>query len=671
MYLTLLSYAFFSGCASLQAQRSGIDFQEGPFQRIYAERTDSELLGVGSKEIKLLDQTTTDEGIAFRFQSRPMCLKRDFYNDILRSEKYGKTFLGNTFAQGQTLGWLIDLGIIGGTYLALTQFRQEDTQLWPELTTLSVAAVGISINSLSMYNALENRYQESTSEKESLVSCGNWGVDSEIDLTGRDDLSSFAAQRSEQKLILPRSELTKMWLNQKTADLTMTWKAKSKDFSNSEALEQTLKITPQPEWLCSIIASEELNNYLQSQRPKDSFPLTNELSCTEEMRSSICQNGIVLAQRSQYDLQSGSFKHPNGRLKLDDVEQYIRECGSDKEWSNTFENGVSTLIEEGGGLVEIGELIDTHDSFISTEYSGKMKKDLLRYSFRGIMEEYDREGQLYLSSTLIRYLDDPGIPGRTRSRYRNKIRKQLEDGYQSCSDIWPSPTAPCLESFIKLITSSNEMSQFYLQEQFNTCTEEDMQLNKLCIIPLMQHTEIFGTRWKDGIERDWKKSVYRNARTMLKSKGMPAKRINQSLVYLTSWEPYLGTDWKDRFVLLNIRPLVDDMLSVQLEDQSPSSYEISAKIVSNYRAVLGDKWSRRQRDRIDKEQNRWLNQSDRAASRQKKALRRSRCSVWSYPSIAACSSRYMGFEECTPKPTITKRVYPDCSPMKKSKCICP
>ena len=158
---------------------------------------------------------------------------------------------------------------------------------------------------------------------------------------------------------------------------------------------------------------------------------------------------------------------------------------------------------------------------------------------------------------------------------------------------------------------------------------------------------------------------------MLKADGMPAKRINQSLVYLQSWEPYLGSKWKNRFVNLNIQPIVDEMIATHLEDQSPSSYEISARIVSNYESVLGEKWSRRKRSGIDKSQSRWLNQSDCAADRQKKALQRSRCSIWSYPSIATCSSRYMGFEECTTKPTINKRVYPNCSPIKKEKCICP
>ena len=105
MYLPLLSYAFFTGCASLQAQRSGSDFQQGPFRRIYAERTDSELLGIGNKELKLIKKETTEAGVSFEFHSRPMCLKRDYYQDLLLSEKNGQAIVGANFIQGQALGW--------------------------------------------------------------------------------------------------------------------------------------------------------------------------------------------------------------------------------------------------------------------------------------------------------------------------------------------------------------------------------------------------------------------------------------------------------------------------------------------------------------------------------------------------------------------------------------
>ena len=331
---------------------------------------------------------------------------------------------------------------------------------------------------------LENRFQEAGSEKESLVACGSWAPENEISLVAYHQKELIRAKRIEQQLVLQKSDLSKLWLKQKTPTLNISWQAKSKDFSAKIA--QTLNMKPTAEWLCSILSSEELRIHLQRLPPSDSFSLSQKTSCQAEVKQVICKNALSLAKESQYNIQTVAFKHQNGSLKLDQVERYIEECGNEETWSKTFSQGVSTLIDKNGGLVEIGEFIDTHDSFISTRYSGKMKQDLLRYSFRGILDRYDREEQLYLLNMLLRYIDDPGISSSSRRRYQSRIRNRLEDSYQSCSDIWPSPTAPCLESFLKLITNSNEARSFYLKEQFNTCAEEDMQLNQLCIFPHMQ-----------------------------------------------------------------------------------------------------------------------------------------------------------------------------------------
>ena len=217
----------------------------------------------------------------------------------------------------------------------------------------------------------------------------------------------------------------------------------------------------------------------------------------------------------------------------------------------------------------------------------------------------------------------------------------------------------------------NEIQISYLKEQFVSCSEKDMEIHKLCILPLKDHAENYGARWSTQIQDTWKRTVLRNARMMLKEDTPPAKRINQSLMYMQSWEPYLGEDWLQGFVQNYLRPQIESMVQSQIQDQSQASFEVGAKIVENYRNVLGDRWANRMRSTINSKENRSLNQADKQASKEARKLKNSPCSLWRYPKSASCSSRFSGFEECTRKPTINTRVYPKCIPQKVKKCLCP
>merc|ERR1711965_551215 len=106
------------------------------------------------------------------------------------------------------------------------------------------------------------------------------------------------------------------------------------------------------------------------------------------------------------------------------------------------------------------------------------------------------------------------------------------------------------------------------------------------------------------------------------------------------------------------------MVNNQIQDKSLASFEVGAKIVENYRSVLGERWANGMRRNIDQQEKNALRSADQQANQKARRLRNSRCSLWQYPKTAACTSRFSGFEECTPNPTINKRVYPDCKPIK-------
>ena len=272
---------------------------------------------------------------------------------------------------------------------------------------------------------------------------------------------------------------------------------------------------------------------------------------------------------------------------------------------------------------------------------------------------------------LTRYNNAPGISGRVKRKNNNRIKNAVEDDLLTCPDIWPSQSAPCLEDYIRYITNRNEIQISYLKEQFISCSEKDIEINQLCILPREEHANNYGERWGTQIENAWKRSVLKNANMMLKEDAPPAKRINQSLVYMQSWEPYLGAEWLQNFVQNYLRSEIEEMVQLQIQDQSQTSFEVGAKIVENYRNVLGARWANRMRNNINSKENRSLNQADQKASKEARRLKNSPCSLWQYPKSATCSSRYSGFEECTRKPSINKRVYPDCSPVKIKKCLCP
>ena len=86
-----------------------------------------------------------------------------------------------------------------------------------------------------------------------------------------------------------------------------------------------------------------------------------------------------------------------------------------------------------------------------------------------------------------------------------------------------------------------------MKEQFRSCSEEDLGIAQLCILPLHQQTPMYGKRWRRSLENSWRRSVAKNAKQMLSSSDPPAKRINQSLSYLYSWEEYLGEKWMKDF----------------------------------------------------------------------------------------------------------------------------
>ncbi|MAA78512.1 MAG: hypothetical protein CL916_04570 [Deltaproteobacteria bacterium] len=655
----------FTGCAFFQAGASQKDFEQAPYKRIYAEKLNSELMGVGDQQLRMQSIEKTKEGLSFQIQSQDMCIKKDTYNELHYSQALGTPMVGPNWELGQIMGWATDVAILGLSYATLGTLREEKEDLRPEIAVGAISLALFGVNAYALSKSSESRYKNKRSEKETLVPCGNWRSEPNIQLTVHHNGSHLTTQDQQ----ISMATITDSWLSFPKEKLILQWKAQSTQYNGN--IEGAHTLTPQKEWLCSGLDSEHLSAYLNEQSPQKAFSLSKEISCPKALTQKICNSYTNLVRDATYSISDQGFSTASVPLSTQQIEQYEQKCSVQEVWTKTFIKESQKLIDNRIGLFEISELIEQHDGLLNIEGSAPIKSSFIDYAFTGILDQYDRSIRLYLYPTMSRYNDSKGMKRSVQRRNDQRIRNRLNQDLRSCPELWPSQSAPCLSSYLQFITNRNESRDFYLEEKFLTCTEKDMSLQRLCIAPLNDHAQRYGRRWKQNIQEQWKKSVYKNAKTMLREDSPPAKRINQSLVYLQSWKPELGERWLNGFVQKNIRPEIDGMVNNQIQDKSLASFEVGAKIVENYRSVLGERWANGMRRNIDQQEKNALRSADQQANQKARRLRNSRCSLWQYPKTAACTSRFSGFEECTPNPTINKRVYPDCKPIKIEKCVCP
>ena len=653
-----------SGCASFQAGASKKDFQQAPFHRIYAEKLDSELLGVGDQQLRAQKIELLEEGLHFSVQSQDMCIKRDKYNELHYSEAVGVPILGQDWLLGQILGWTADVSVLGLSYVVLNKFRAHTEDKNPEIFT-SIAGLGVvGINSYFLQQSSDSRFKNATTEKETLVPCGNWKQEESFLLSAKSENTPIPIEKNSISL----AQLTDVWLTAPKETLNISWEIASTKYKGTQ--QGVYELRPQKEWLCHGLDSPQLTPYLNS-LGVDALLLPQETSCPLALKQKICTAYTSRVAHSTYSVSSQEFIENGSPLSLQNIDIYKQHCDVEAVWNQIFVQESNRLIESGIGLFEISELIEQHDGILNIKGSAPMKESFISYAFSGIMDRYEAIIRLYLYPTLHRYNSSEGVSRKAQQQNNNRIRTRLEQDLEACPDIWPAQSAPCLESYLQLITNRNEERSSYLKEQFLACSDKDTNIQILCINPLKEHSARYGTRWQQSIQNSWRINVYRNAQLMLKEDTPPAKKINQSLVYLQGWEPELGANWQSDFVTKYIRPEIESMIQIQIQDQSLASFEIGAQIVENYRNVLGDRWANNMRMIIDRKENSTLNSADKKANEEARKLKNSRCSLWQYPKSAACTSRFSGFEECTPAPTINKRVYPDCTPVNIQKCLCP
>jgi len=103
----------FTGCAFFQAGASQKDFEQAPYKRIYAEKLNSELMGVGDQQLRMQSIEKTKEGLSFQIQSQDMCIKKDTYNELHYSQALGTPMVGPNWELGQIMGWATDVAILG------------------------------------------------------------------------------------------------------------------------------------------------------------------------------------------------------------------------------------------------------------------------------------------------------------------------------------------------------------------------------------------------------------------------------------------------------------------------------------------------------------------------------------------------------------------------------
>ena len=658
-------FLFISGCAFFQAGASQQDFEQASYHRIYAEKLDSELMGVGDQQVRMKSIENIEQGISFQSQSQDMCIKRDTYNELHYSQAEGIPVVGPNWVLGQVVGWTTDVSVLGLSYAALGTFREEKEDIRPELLVGAVGIALFGINAYALSKSSESRYRNQRSEKETLVPCGNWRNSTDITLEVEHEGVILPSQDHQ----ISMQSLADRWLAFPKEELILQWTIRSAQYDGNTSGTHTIQ--PQKEWLCSGLDSEHLPSYLNSLSPLDAFAQTQEVSCPKALTQKICDSYSMLVSNAQYSIGEQNFASDSTSLYTQHIRQYEEKCSVQKVWTGTFLRASQKLIDNGIGLFEISELIEQHDGLLNIEGSAPIKESFIEYAFTGILDRYDRSIRLYLYPTMSRYNDSKGMKRVPQRRNEQRIQNRLNQDLRSCPDLWPSQSAPCLSSYLQLITNANEARDFYLEEKFLSCAEKDMSLQRLCIAPLDEHAQRYGARWKRTIQDQWKANVYKNAQTMLREDAPPAKRINQSLVYVQSWKPQLGETWLNAFLQKNIRPEVEKMIYTQIQDKSLASFEVGAKIVENYRSVVGERWANSMRRTIDQQEKKSLQSADREANQKARQLKNSRCSLWQYPKTAACTSRFSGFEECTPRPTINERVYPDCKPFKVEKCVCP
>ena len=653
-----------SGCASFQAGTSKKDFLKGPYHRIYAEKLDSELLGVGDQNLRAQKIEMLEDGLHFSVQSQDMCIKKDKYTELHYSQSIGVPILGPNWMVGQVLGWTADVAVLGIAYFILQNFRENKDDWKPEMIT-SIATLGVfGTNSYFLKKSSDSRFKDAITEKETLVPCGNWKQEEAYTLKAKRDNTPIVIENN----LISLTQLTDIWLSNPTKTLSIQWEIGSPNYQSTQ--KGVFDVHPQKEWLCHGLESPKLSSYLNT-LGADALLLPQEISCPLALKQKICSAYTNRVTQSTYSVTTQEFIENDTPLLLQNINIYKQHCDVEKAWNQIFIQETNRLIESKMGLFEISEIIEQHDGILDVSGSAQMKEGFISYAFSGIMDRYEAIIRLYLYPTLNRYNSSVGMLKKTQQVNNNKIRLHLEKDLEACPDIWPSQSAPCLESYLQFITNRLEERKSYLKEQFLACSDKDTNIQILCINPLKEHSTRYGAKWQQAIQNSWRKNVYRNALLMLKEDTPPAKKINQSLVYLHGWEPELGDNWLTSFVEKHIRPEIDSMIQIQIQDQSRASFEIGAQIVENYRSVLGDRWANNMRTIIDRNENTTLNSADKKANEEAIKLQNSRCSLWQYPKSAACTSRFSGFEECTPTPTINKRVYPNCTPINIQKCLCP
>ncbi len=682
-------FSALSACAGIQANRSAEDFKQGPFHTHFSAPTAAQKEGPTQLEIRLgkiennfeLNQNI-GHALKMGFKSRSLCWRSTDYIDRMTSARKGKTVVGSSFETGQIIGWGTDALIFGGTAgfaMMNPELLGTDSPNYLGYAAIGFGAAAGVFNVLAIKNAQEAKLKHEKRSERSLRPCGDdWSDAAELDVTlNMGSNTEIVAEQRENTWLVSNEKLgiglLKTWTSRQSEDLTLKINASSKQlpgvFKEELVLtKETLKKV-EDRWVCEALKTGEGQEIFTKIPPIVALKKMSKSACREQGKSIQCLQAKRFAENSLYDLKKQKFVLEDKKLGIQEMQAFLKECGNEAQWSETFSRTFSKYKEAKAGINNLHSIIETHDAFLPPEKSATLKSMLIENALE-TQKEKTSPARILFWNSIIKYLDDTGIPAKYAKEKEKQIKGHLLKDFASCTGIFPSANMPCIGNYINYIAAPHPDFRSQLRDQFHVCASKDMKIPKMCIHPLHEQQLFWGSAWKEKVLKSLRNKVIQTATAMVDEDVPPTKKINSTLIYMESWAPHLGDTWKTNFVRSKVKPILNEIINSQLKYKSKTSFESAAKMVQNYEYIFGHPWALKQKKKIDTQLKEWLTNRDIINKNRRQKLNASKCHVWRYPAIAVCGSRYMGKVECAQNPTINRRIYPDCEADQGIKCIC-
>ena len=663
-------FALTTACGGIQAYTSATDFRQGPYKTYFASPISTNVSKANDHLVKISSQKVTSSGLELRFEATPLCETKRHYLEQKKSTRSGKGIVGSDLFTAQLYGWGIDFLTVGGLYGWTLSQPTESNQTQTALTIAATASI-LVINSLGIRTALKAQRKQQQREETAYRPCDKTYTTAEqLTIAARAADSDVLISKEKAKWVVPISELGSLYLGslRTNAKLEFEVYALPQEFVSQyvetipyELTEEQLDIA-----VCEAIKTTKGIDTIGNLKPQVAFKLGDKISCRSKAVEVICEAAKSHLSTATFNTEQNFSNATGWKVGLYDLKQYQKNCQLNKDWSATFQRSFEQQIKQKEKVGKLQEIIDTHDAFLPISYSGLLKRKLVDYAYSYPMDKMHIKERIATWTSLMKYIDDSGLAKKYQRTAKNNLQKKLKVEFKRCTALWPSPHMPCMGAYLNYISNDTPDVEYQLLENFQKCTENDMQIAQSCVLPLYEQTNIWGNEWKNQIFKVLRKEALNTATKMLAVDDVPTKKINQTLIYLESWSPHLGTTWKKAFIDKTILQIINELIESNLQNADQRGYTNALRIVKNYRYLFDDQWAERHLKIIQQGESSYQRETNQQISADPDPT----CITWRYPNTPLCSNQYKNQTECSKVPTIDVTRFPKCTPKREKPCNC-